>query len=64
MLIKEVKAKIIKDSRRKPTIQVIVVTDKGKFITSAPSGKSTGKYEVKLGGKKMLIKRNLLFFYW
>ncbi len=47
MIIKEVKAKIIKDSRRKPTIQVIVITDKGRFITSAPSGKSTGEHEIK-----------------
>jgi len=47
MKIKKVIAKSILDSRKKSTIQIIVRTNKGKFITSAPSGKSTGRYEAK-----------------
>lgn len=47
MFIKEVSAKSVKDSRGERTIQVSVYTPKGKFFTSAPAGKSTGKYEVK-----------------
>jgi len=47
MLIKKVIAKTIKNSRKEETIQVIVKTKKGKFITSAPGGKSTGRFEKK-----------------
>jgi len=47
MEIKEVRAKAMKDSRGEKTIQVIVKTSKGKFKTSAPSGKSKGRFEVK-----------------
>ncbi len=43
MIVKEVKAKKIKDSRREETIEVSVNGCKA----SAPSGKSTGKYESK-----------------
>ena len=47
MKIKKVIAKKVRDSRGKTTIQVIVKTGFFKgFKTSAPSGKSTGKYEV------------------
>ena len=46
MTIKEVKAKSILNSRKAKTILVVVKTSKGKFKTSAPSGKSTGKYEI------------------
>ncbi|MBS3098920.1 hypothetical protein J4462_01775 [Candidatus Pacearchaeota archaeon] len=41
MLLKAVKARKIKDSRGDPTIEVIIE----KVKASAPSGKSTGKYE-------------------
>src|SRR3989344_4225908 len=47
MKIKKVGAKIVKDSRNEKTILVFVETSKGKFFTISPSGKSTGKYEVK-----------------
>ena len=47
MLIKKLGAKIVKNSRGDETIAVWVKTSKGKFVTSAPSGKSTGRYEVK-----------------
>jgi len=53
MIIKEVKAKSILDSRRIPTIQIIVKVGKKKFITSAPSGKSTGIYEKKSYAKNL-----------
>ncbi|MBR9706305.1 enolase, partial [Candidatus Pacearchaeota archaeon] len=46
MIIKKVIAISILDSRKKPTIHVSVITDKGRFFTSAPSGKSTGEHEV------------------
>jgi len=47
MLIKRVDAKAVKDSRGEKTIEVIVKTSCGRFRTSAPAGKSTGKYEAK-----------------
>ncbi len=46
-MIKKIFAKAVCDSRGEKTIKIIVKTKKGKFITSAPAGKSTGKYEVK-----------------
>lgn len=47
MIIKKVIAQSIKDSRGEPTIQGIVKTSLGAFVTSAPFGKSRGKYEAK-----------------
>lgn len=47
MMIKKVGAKIVRDSRKEKTILVWVKTSKGKFVTISPSGKSTGKFEVK-----------------
>ncbi len=48
MRIKEVDAKSILDSRKEKTIQVTIKTSNGeKFSASAPTGKSTGKYEAK-----------------
>ena len=47
MNIKKIGAKIVKDSRKEETILVWVKTSKGKFSTISPSGKSTGKFEVK-----------------
>lgn len=44
MLIKEVRARVIKDSRNESTIEVSV---NGAEPASAPSGKSTGSYETK-----------------
>ncbi|MFH1972550.1 MAG: enolase C-terminal domain-like protein [archaeon] len=43
MKIKEVRASIIKNSRNNPAIQITV---NKKFHCSAPSGASTGKYEI------------------
>jgi len=47
MQIKKIGVRSVKDSRNEKTIQVIVKTSKGSFITSAPAGKSKGKFEVK-----------------
>ena len=46
MIIKKLIAKAVRDSRGEKTIKVIVKTNR-KFKTSAPEGKSTGKYEAK-----------------
>lgn len=40
--IKEIIAREIKDSRGKPTVEVELITEKGSFIASCPSGASTG----------------------
>ncbi|MEK7124407.1 MAG: phosphopyruvate hydratase, partial [Patescibacteria group bacterium] len=40
--IQEIIAREIKDSRGKPTVEVELVTDKGSFVSSCPSGASTG----------------------
>ena len=45
MIIKEVSAQRIFDSRKEPTIHITVETKKGKFQASAPSGKSRGRFE-------------------
>jgi len=53
MIIKSIIAKEVKDSRKKGTIRIILKTDKGKFVSSAPSGKSTGKHEVPCYAKSL-----------
>jgi len=45
MRIKKIEARSILDSRKEQTIEISVETSKRKFISSAPSGKSTGKFE-------------------
>jgi enolase len=48
MKIKKVIAKQVLDSRKEPTIQVIIKTGFFKrFKTSSPQGKSKGEYEAK-----------------
>ena len=47
MIINEVSAKNILDSRNEKTILVKIKTDVGEFSASSPTGKSTGKYEAK-----------------
>jgi len=44
--IKKVKAREILDSRGNPTVEVKIETNDGFFVSSVPSGASTGKYEV------------------
>lgn len=46
MLIKEIKAKKIKNSRNQDTIEITVKTDMGVGIASAPSGASKSKKEI------------------
>jgi len=48
VVIKEVSAKSILDSRKEKTISVTIKTNVGKFSASSPSGKSTGKFEAKI----------------
>ena len=47
MRIEKIEARQILDSREQGTIQISVLTEKGKFISSAPSGKSKGRFEAK-----------------
>jgi len=47
MKIEHVSARTIKDSRKDLTIEVSIKTNVGKFISSAPNGKSKGKNEAK-----------------
>jgi len=47
MLIKNISAKTILDSRKEKTILVSIKTNVGEFSASSPNGKSTGKYEAK-----------------
>ncbi len=58
--IKSIKTRQILDSRGKPTVEVEIETNKGKFSASAASGTSEGKYEAveirdKNGGVKKAI---------
>ncbi len=53
MIIKGVSAKAILDSRKEKTVQVSIKTNVGDFSASSPSGKSTGKYEVKIYKKNL-----------
>jgi len=53
MKIKEVKAKSIFDSRKEPTIEISVLTQIGRFVSSAPEGKSTGRFEAKPFAKSL-----------
>ena len=43
--IKSIEAHEILDSRKKPTVEVVLETEKGSFMASCPSGASTGKNE-------------------
>lgn len=53
MIIKSVTAKSIYDSRKEKTIFVIIKTNVGKFSSSAPNGKSTGKFASKIYKKSL-----------
>jgi len=53
--IKLISAREIIDSRGNPTVEVELKTDLGIFVSSVPSGASTGKTEAKElrdGGKR------------
>ena len=53
VVIKRVSAKAINDSRKEKTISVSIKTDVGNFSASSPTGKSTGKHEVKAYKKSL-----------
>ncbi|MEM3074831.1 MAG: hypothetical protein QW727_02735 [Candidatus Pacearchaeota archaeon] len=53
MKIKSLKAREIKDTRGESTIEISLITDFGEFISSAPNGKSRGKFEVKTWRKSL-----------
>jgi enolase len=53
VVIKSVSAKDILDSRKEKTIEITIKTNAGKFKSSSPSGKSTGKYEKKVYKKSL-----------
>ena len=54
VVVKEVSAKSIFDSRREKTIEVTIKTNVGEFKASAPNGKSRGKHEAKPWKKNLL----------
>lgn len=54
-VIQSIKAREILDSRGNPTVEVSLETNSGKFISSVPSGASTGRHEaveLRDGGKR------------
>ena len=53
VVIKEVSAKAIFDSRKDKTIEVNIRTNVGNFSSSSPQGKSTGKNAVKIYKKNL-----------
>lgn len=53
VIINKVSAKAIFDSRKEKTISVSIKTNLGKFSASAPNGKSTGKFAVKIYRKSL-----------
>jgi enolase len=54
--IKKVKARQIRDSRGKLTVEAELTADLGRFFASVPSGTSTGKFEAKVKEAKDAIK--------
>jgi enolase len=53
MIIKGIDSKSILDSRKEKTVEVTIDTDIGKFSASSPSGKSVGKYEIRIYKKSL-----------
>ncbi len=53
MNLKEVSASKISNSRKEKTILIEIKTSKGKFLSSAPSGKSRGRFEAKPYSKSL-----------
>ena len=56
MFIKEARPKIILNSRKEKTIEITLLTYEGKFVCSAPSGKSTGRNAVPIYNKEGIEK--------
>jgi enolase len=58
-MIRKLKAREILDSRGNPTIEVSLITEIGEFVSSVPSGASTGAHEAKElrdGGERYMGK--------
>ncbi len=55
--IKNIKAREILDSRGRPTIEVVLTTNLGKFISAVPSGTSRGRYEAIEKPAKIAVKK-------
>ena len=53
MKIQKIEARKILDSRKEKTIEVSIEAGRSKFISSAPSGKSKGKFEAKSYAKSL-----------
>ena len=53
MRIQKIEARSILDSRKKLTVEVSVKTEKGSFTSSAPEGKSKGRFEAKPYAKSL-----------
>ena len=60
MKIYNIKASSIENSRGEKTIQIIIKTNYGTFKTSAPSGKSKGRYEIPAYTKSLQAEINFL----
>ncbi len=55
MRIKKIEARQILNSRKEPTIEVSVFTEKGRFSSSAPKGKSKGRFEARPYAKSLQL---------
>lgn len=60
MFVKSVRPRVILNSRKERTIEVVLKTFEGSFKCSAPSGKSTGKSEVMAWNEKGVEKSYFL----
>jgi enolase len=60
MQIKEISARKILDSRKEPTIEISVETERGRFKSSAPSGESKGKFEARSYAKNLQTDINFI----
>lgn len=47
MRIEKIGARKVLDSRKEPTVEVSIETEKGEFVSSAPSGESKGRFEAR-----------------
>lgn len=54
--IKSIKARKIKDSRGKFTVEVELTADSGRFLASVPSGTSTGRFEAKVKEAEVAVR--------
>jgi len=60
MQFKKIEARQILDSRKEETVEIAIETEKGKFVSSAPSGKSTGRFEARPYAKSLQEDINFL----